>query len=980
MYLKEIKAQGFKSFADKTTIELNKGITGIVGPNGSGKSNVVDAVRWVLGEQSIKSLRGDDNMTNVIFSGSKSRNSLNVASVTLVFDNKDKYLPIDFNEVSFKRRVYIDGTNDYFINNEKVRLKDITNMLLDTGIAKESFNIISQGKIEEIISNKPSERRVVFEEAAGVLKYKKRKEEALRKLEKTHLNMQRVNDVISEIESNLEPLKIQKDKAVNYLEAKKDLEEIEIALVTKDITVLNEQYQDSKKNIEKANDALTKISTTSRTNEALIEDFQTKITKLEKDISLKQKELLEAATNSEKLNSQKNILIERKKYEVDDSKIHSTLLLLKEDQLSLNNEISKIKKELEQEQESLNKILLVIKNHEQELEKTKQNRIQKEFDLATKLRNEAYLKNKIDTLKSSIENNQTLPYAAKSVLSNPKLKGIHNAIGNLLEVNEEYSTAISIALGSSSGFVVVDNSKAAKEAIDYLKNNNAGRATFFPIDVINKKEINYNNLKLVTNELGFIDVASNLVKYDSIYENIIKNQLGNVLVVDNLANATNISKLINHQHKIVTLDGQLLHVGGSLTGGSLTKTKNVISDKYDLEKSISELSKLKDELSKQENFINEIDYDIKAKEDKIYVLNKDKVKYEQIYLSKYNLFDSLNEKLENVSKEITSNSNILNKKISQEEELVLKDYYESLKIKDEISNFLSQLQKNKDSINQDLEDYTFSLKKENSTFNEKSKELNKLEIDVNRIDVKLDNLLNNLSENYNMTYEHAKNNYHLDIDESLARNKVNHLKRVMKDLGIVNIGAKEEYERIKERYDFLSKQKEDLFNAEETLLEIIKEMDLIMEQEFLAAFNIISENFKKTFKELFRGGNASLKLTDSSNILETGIEIIASPPGKKLTSISLLSGGEKTLTAISLLFAILKSRDVPFCILDEAEASLDEVNVNSFGDYITNLKSKTQFVLITHKKKTMEYADILYGITMQESGVSKLVSVKLKDI
>jgi chromosome segregation protein len=980
MYLKEIRTHGFKSFADKISIELNKGITGIVGPNGSGKSNVVDAVRWVLGEQSIKSLRGDDNMTDVIFSGSKSRNSLNVASVTLVFDNKDKYLAIDFDEVSIKRRVYIDGTNEYFINNEKVRLKDISNLLLDTGIAKESFNIISQGKIEEIISNKPSERRIIFEEAAGVLKYKKRKEEALRKLDKTHFNMQRVEDVIKEIESNLEPLKEQAIKAVKYLECKKELEEVEIALVTKDITTLNEQYQSNKVLIDKINNELLNISTISRTNEAKIMDFQNKLSFLDSEINKVQKDLLDITTKTEQLNSQKNILIERKKYEVEDTKIHTNLISLKEEEFSLSNEVTKLKNEISQDENKVNKTINNIKSHEEQLNKIKSFRVKQEIEIANELREETNLKNKIDTLRLSIENNSSLPFAAKSVLSNPKLKGIHNAIGNLIDVKEEYSTAISTSLGLSSGFLVVDNEIAAKEAINYLKNNNLGRATFFPLSIIKGRTINDDVILKIKSYSGYIGIAKDLITYDPIYKNIIDNQLGLVIVTSDLESANEISKLTNHQYKIVTLDGQLLHVGGSLTGGSSIKAKNIISDKYDLESSILELDKLKITIKEKEEQINKIDYEIKAMEDKVYLLNKEKVKEEQTYLSKYNLYDSLNEKLAKVSREITSNNNILNKKISDEEEAVLKEFYDSLKHKDEIFNKLNNLNDSKRDLTNELEEYNFSLKKENSIFNEKSKELKAIEIEVNRMDVKLDNLLNNLSENYNITYEYAKNNYHLDMEESLARNKVNQLKRVIKDLGIVNIGAKEEFDRINTRYEFLTKQKNDLYNAENLLLEIIKEMDLIMEKEFVKAFNIISKNFEATFKELFKGGHASLKLTDSSNILETGIEIIASPPGKKLTSISLLSGGEKTLTAISLLFAILKSREVPFCILDEAEAALDEVNVESFGQYITNLKQKTQFILITHKKKTMEYVDTLYGITMQESGVSKLVSVKLQEI
>lgn len=980
MYLKEIKAHGFKSFADNVSIVLNDKITGIVGPNGSGKSNIVDAVRWVLGEQSIKSLRGDDAMTDVIFSGSKTRNALNVASVTLIFDNADRYLPVDFVEVAIKRRVYADGTNEYYLNNEKCRLKDITDLFLDSGVAKESFNIISQGKIEEIISNKPHERRIIFEEAAGVLKYKKRKEEALRKLERTHLNMQRVDDIVNEISTQIEPLKEQSDKAVAYLNYKKELESIEIALITSDITNINNRYQTSKDLIDKINKEIIGISTSNASSEAKIEEFKVKLNKVEKELSEEQKTLLELTSLVEQINSQKQIVLERKKYEVDDTKFHHNLVLLKEEELKLKNDINNINTEITNKQNELNSIIdtynLITKNIDYEKEKHRS----LEVELANKLRLQTNLKAKIDALKDSIESNALVPYSAKCVLNNPKLRGIHHVIGNLIDVDEKNVDAIATALGASNGFLVVDDEISAKEAITYLKNNNLGRATFFPLSVIKPKGMDSDTLITLNKCKGYIGIASDLTHYDSKYHNIITNQLGNVIVVDNLDNANSISSAINYRYKIVTLDGQLIHVGGSLTGGSLGKVRNTINEKYELENTINELDKLTNAIKNDENIINEIDYAVKALEDKAYLTNKDKINFEESFLAKHNQINGYNDRLMTITREISGTNNILNKKLSDEEESILNAYYEAIAKKDKAQNNIELSNRKRSEINNELEEFTYSMKKENALYIEKTKEKNTLEIDVNRMDVKLDTLLNNLSETYSMTYEHALNNYHLDIPEAQARSKVNEFKRHIKELGIVNIGAKEEYDRIKTRYDFLTKQKEDLTNAENTLLEIIKEMDLVMEKEFVKTFNIIKDNFSSTFKELFKGGSAELKLTDSTNLLETGIEIVASPPGKKLTSISLLSGGEKTFTAISLLFAILKSRPVPFCILDEAEAALDEVNVESFGEYLTKLKTKTQFVLITHKKKTMEFVDVLYGVTMQESGVSKMVSVKLEDI
>ena len=975
MYLKVIKAHGFKSFADKTIIELDNKITGIVGPNGSGKSNVVDAVRWVLGEQSVKSLRGDGNMTDVIFSGSKSRNPSNVASVTLVFDNTDKYLPLEFNEVAIKRRVYKDGSNEYFINSEKVRLKDITNLLLDSGVAKESFNIISQGKIEEILSNKPDDRRIIFEEASGVLKYKRRKEEALRKLDKTHDNMNRINDIINELEDRLEPLKEQKEKAIKYKDLNIELENIEIALISEDITNLNFDYQNNKNKIETLKLEISKLTTDNSTHEVKIEEYKKKIIDIDNEIKKYQDYLIKLTSDVEKINSRKAIILERQKYNVQDSKVHDNLILLKEKELKLTTELNDIKNQNSLIENELIELSKKIDNLYDQLNNIKENKQKLDISLQNNLRNQNNLNLQIESLKYSIDNNSSLPISVKKVLDNPKLNGIHDIIGNLFDVSEEYSLAISTVLGVASTNIVVDNEVCAKEAINYLKENKLGRATFFPLNIIKPK-----NIDIEINLPGFIDIASNLIKYDSKYSNIILNQLGNVLVVDNIDNANIIAKTINYRYRIVTLDGELLHVGGSLTGGNTVKARNIILEKYELENKIKEAKIISDNICKIEEKINEIDNNYKEIEDKIYLINKEKLNKEVILENYKKEIINKTEELKETTYEIMGNNNILDNKLIDEEQQVLKEYYETLENKNKVSLYLNSLLKKKDELNSELSDYELTVKKENSLYNEKKEILNNLEISVNRLDVKIDNLLNTLSENYSITYDTAISRYKLDMDIDIARNKVNSLKRQLKEIGNVNLDSIEEFETVNERYLFLNSQRDDLTKAENTLLEIISEMDKVMEKEFVKTFKVIKENFNTTFKELFKGGTADLKLTDPNNILETGIEIVASPPGKKLTTISLLSGGEKTFTAISLLFAILKSKPVPFCILDEVEAALDDVNVDSFGKYVCSLKDKTQFIIITHKKKTMEYVDTLYGITMQESGVSKLVSVKLEEI
>ena len=978
MYLKSLKAHGFKSFADKTNLEFTKGINGIVGPNGSGKSNVVDAIRWVLGEQSVKSLRGAETMSDVIFSGSKSRNAMNIASVSLMFDNKDHYLPLDYDEIEIKRRVYKDGTNEYYLNSERVRLKDLTNLLLDSNIAKESFNIISQGKIESIISSKPQDRRIIFEEASGVLKYKRRKEDALKKLDKTHDNKNRINDIVKELEDRLTPLKEAKNKAIEYNETNKKLENLELALITEDITNINFEYQNSKNKIDSLNKEVIELMTTGNQNEAKIEKYRNDIAAIDEQIKTMQNKILELTTLSERLNSKKILIEERKKNQTEDYKLHQNILELKEKELTTKNNIDEINGLLHHLKSELNKLIDKITNEENSQNKIKQNKNDLELKLTNLIRENKGLEFKIETLKTNIENGGSLPLPVRSVLNNPKLRGIHNALGNLIETDENYALAITTALGFNTNNIITSDEKSAKEAINYLKT--IGRATFFPLNIIRPKYIDNETLNKIKSCNGYIDIASNLVKYDSKYQNIILNQLGNIIVTKDIDSATNISKLINNRYRIVTLDGEIIHVGGSMTGGKQNKTRNIISDKYELENNLKNKEIIISKIKEIENQINEIDYNLKAKEDKIYLLNKDKMLKEEEIKSKKNQINNLNLELEQITFDINSNNKILNGQLSSEEEEILNKYYAALKTKTEAEQELSSLNKEKQNLNESLEDYEASLKKENNIYNTKSNELKDLEIKASRLEVKLDNLLNTLTENYSMTYEKAKENYKLDIDFNQAKIEVNKLKKKIKDLGVVNLTAPEEYNEVNDRYTFLTKQINDLTEAKNTLLEIIDEMDKVMISEFQSTFKTVNTNFTETFRELFKGGHAELKLTEPNNILETGIEIIASPPGKKLSSITLLSGGEKTLTAISLLFAIIKSKPSPFCVLDEVEAALDEANVDTFGKYVEKLKEKSQFIIITHKKKTMEYADILYGITMQESGVSKLVSVKLEEI
>ncbi len=980
MYLKTIKASGFKSFANKIQIDLEDKITGIVGPNGSGKSNIVDAIRWVLGEQSVKNLRGSDTMTDVIFSGSKSREPLNVASVTLVFDNQDHTLPLDFNEVSIKRRVYRDGTNEYFLNNEKCRLKDITDILLDSGIAKESFNIISQGKVEEILSAKSSDRRIIFEEAANVLKYKRRKEDAIKKLDRTHDNITRVNDIIAELESQVEPLKEAKEKAEIYVSAKEELSSIEVSMLAHDIKTFNDEYEKTNEKIKNLNDEIIRLTSSSSANEASVTKEKNELAKLDQEISKLNQELIDMTSKVEKANSHKQIILERKKYEFSTDEIHKNIVSLKEEELRLKNQVASYELQIDTNHDTLEKLEKSFKEHENKIDSLRKRKQEVENEINKIYYNLNVTKNRIADLETSIENNGSLPLAVRNVLNNPRLKGINDTVGNVISVEPEYMTAITTALGAAINNIIVDNQLSAEAAIKYLKDNKYGRVTFFPLNVIKPKNIDISRLNYLKKQSGFIDVAANLVKCDKIYADIIFNQLGTVLVVDTIKTANELAKYINYQYKIVSLSGEIVHVGGSITGGELAKARNTWTDKQELADKEKEVIKYEEKIKTLEEEINSLDSKYQEYEDDLYLVNKDKLELsEKIKLSESNIKDLYN-RINAISSEINSSNNILKNDISKEETDALNEYYRLLKEKQELEQKYQNLKSKRDEYNDIIAEKEASIRINNESYREEMNTLKDLEISSNRLEVKIDNALKILNENYSMTYELAleKSDPLIDIDGS--RSKVNKLRRTLKDLGEVNVGAIEEYKRVSERYEFLLNQRNDLTNAENILLEIIKEMDDQMIKDFKETFKIVRENFKITFKELFKGGTADLIFTDPKNILETGIEIVASPPGKKLTSISLLSGGEKTLTAISLLFAILKSKQTSFCILDEVEAALDEANVDTFGEYITKLKEKTQFIIITHKKKTMEYADTLYGITMQESGVSKLVSVRLKDI
>ncbi len=979
MKLKSIRAYGFKSFAEKIDLEFKSNITAIVGPNGSGKSNIVDAVRWVLGEQSVKSLRGSNSMIDVIFAGSETREPLKRAEVALVFDNKDHYLNTDLEEVEVKRVLYHTGENEYFINNAKVRLKDITSLFLDSGIGVDSFNIISQGSVDEIVDSKPVDRRVILEGASKVLKYKTRKQESLKKLEKTKDNLEKVTLVTDELALTVEPLKEQSEIAKKYLGYKEELEDLEISLTTYDITKIHESYKKLETETKELESKKETLEMTNTKGNAETENYKLELVKLDEEMGEANKNFLDLSEELTKLKSDYTLLLERQKYSVDEEKIDENLLKLKEEEMALQKEFElvnqacvdaesllKEKRSLLADEEEQHSLLMIQRKH-----------LDQEYENATK--NNFSLKNRINLLESNIEQNLSIPVSVKNILNHPRLKGIHGTIGKLLEIPENYVTAIDVALGASSNFLVVDTERDAASAIEYLKQNRLGRATFFPLNVIKERMISKEEQKLFEGEEGYIGIASDLVSYDTKYQNVMRNQLGNVLVVKNLESLQRIGKKISYKYRVVSLDGEILHAGGSVTGGSIKQQNSALKEKQELQNLKTELENNEISLQHLEEKRKEFTEQKSILEDHITQYEKEVALAEETWNQKNNSKKAFESKLESVRKNVKDATTL--KSGSLEEEIVknLEAQTQKEVEKELCEKHMDELKRKKSEISSQIAELETSYRESNSEFHKVLTELNNKQVEIGKLDTKMDYLLGVLSDEYHLTYESAKMNYILDLEPELARMKVTSLKKSMKDLGDVNIGSISEYERMSERYNFLMSQKTDLEHASEELYKIIAEMDTIMEERLKDAFDKIQKEFAITFKKMFKGGVGMLKLTDPDNILETGIDIVAEPPGKKLNNIQLLSGGEKTLTAISLLFAILNVYPVPFCILDEVEAALDEANVDTFGSYLQEQQDKSEFILITHKKRTMEYASTLYGITMQEQGVSKIVSVTLED-
>ncbi len=976
MYLKRIRLEGFKSFADKTIFELNQGITAIVGPNGSGKSNIVDAIRWVLGEQSVKQLRGGSQMSDVIFAGSETLAPLNKASVTLTFDNTDHYLKEDFSEVEIKRSVYASGENEYFINNSKVRLKDINDLFIDTN-GYDSFSIISQGTITDIVNSKPIERRSVIESAAGVLKYKKRKEESLKKLDKTKENLASINLVIDELKNQVEPLRKQALVATKYLDYKNELKNIEIALITEDITNLNNEYVKMKQKEDELNEKLAQSNVNLNTEE--IEKLKLDIYKLDDEISKLNSSLIKITEEISHLDSEKRINIERKKYEYSADAIKNNLINLKEEELNLIKEIEVLNNEIDLLNASIKR---KTEENEEEIQEYKTLLVKKDSctkEIESNEKDKIILENKISILENSISNNDKYPLSVKNILNNDRLRGIHNTIGNLISTTNDYIVALETVLGASSSFLVVDDEECAKDAINYLKEKNIGRATFLPLNIIKSRYIDSNIIERIKNVFGYVGILSDLVTYDKKYQSIIENQLGNVIVVKNIDNMNLIAKILDYKYRVVTLDGSIIYAGGSISGGK-GKTNSSINTRLELEESNTKLLNINNKLDSLKEDLKNLNSDVTILEDKINNEKNNLIEMNTLKSSKLTYLDNLENKLKNIKNDLNGLNNIENNTLDKELESIM-DKWNTLTIeKEKMEQKMNHLKDEKNDLNNKLNDLELASSKASSINRSIQAELNTVSVNVGKLNVKLDNLLLSLNEDYSMSYEYAKSNFELDMDIDVARGRVAKLKSDIKSLGEVNTGSIEEFNRVNTRYEFLVSQANDLEVSVTSLLDIISDMDNIMIDKFKNTFNKVANEFSKVFKIMFQGGSGSLELTMPDDYLNTGVEIKAVPPGKKLPTTQSLSGGEKSLTAICLLFAILNVSPIPFIVFDEVEAALDETNVDLFGEYLNKKKMDSQYILITHKKRMMEYADVLYGITMQNAGVSKVVSVELENI
>nr|WP_205396982.1 chromosome segregation protein SMC [Streptococcus lutetiensis] len=1173
MYLKEIEMQGFKSFADKTTIEFDKGVTAVVGPNGSGKSNITESLRWALGESSAKNLRGG-KMPDVIFAGAENRKPLNYAQVVVSLDNSDGFIKDAKETIRVERHIYRNGDSEYLIDGRKVRLRDIHDLFMDTGLGRDSFSVISQGRVEEIFNSKPEERRAIFEEAAGVLKYKTRKKETQTKLNQTQDNLDRLDDIIYELEAQVKPLERQAQVAKEFIGLEDERKQLHLNVLVEDIQTdkvrldnLKEDlasiksdlsaYYEQRQQFEKQNQALKvkrhQLSEEMATKQAGLVDITKAISDLERQMDLialessQKEEKKQAATSqlAELKASQESLREELAQKEgqlakLDDELTETTATIqklqaeldrfstdpdqviekLREEFVSLMQEEADLSNKLTMTQADIDNQKQLSESKSEELAQTQANLealkadakdALESFEAARKQVKElldAYQElfaktsqlekdyqaeqtkmfDRLDVIKSkqarkssleSILRNHSNFYAGvKSVLqASSQLGGIIGAVSEHLSFDRKYQTALEIALGGSSQHVIVEDEAAAKRSIAFLKKNRQGRATFLPLTTIKARHLSQQNQAILSSSQGFLGVASDLVSFDKRLDNIFQNLLGVTAVFDTVDNANKAARALHYQVRLVALDGTEIRPGGSFSGGA-NRQNNTTFIKPELENLVAELNDLQEKQVAQEKLVQTLHETLLANKEELASLKaqgeearfaeqKAELEYQQLaerlndvkqlckQLQESETDNSPNDlesqkahfeaeltKVAERKQELTSqidqikeNKNAITQKVEQlrqdlsqaklqERELLSERKFESAnktrldislvenkaemaKCEDllafhasdqEIEN-LPLLKKQHDeavtrkaseeerlvSLRFELEDCEANLEeleeqvaKENQKNEELIRKQAQVEAQVAQVSERLRGFTHDLTEDYHMTLAEAKEASQIVEDMAIARERLQDLRRRIKALGPINLDAIAQYDEVNNRLTFLNGQKEDLVHSKNLLLDTINDMDDEVKSRFQVTFNAIRESFKQTFTQMFGGGSADLSLTEG-DLLTAGVEISVQPPGKKIQSLNLMSGGEKALSALALLFAIIRVKTIPFVILDEVEAALDEANVKRFGDYLNRFDKSSQFIVVTHRKGTMAAADSIYGVTMQESGISRIVSVKLKD-
>ncbi len=967
MFLKKIEMKGFKSFADKIEISFDQKITGIVGPNGCGKSNIADAIRWVLGEQSAKSLRGSA-MTDVIFAGSDQRKTVNMAEVTLVFDNSQQHFNSEYQEIELTRRIYRgSGEGEYLLNKTPVRLRDIQELIMDSGLGRDTLSMISQGNISAFAEAKPAERRGLFEEAAGVAKYKKRKIESLSKLTRTQENLDRAADILYELEKQVVPLKKAAEKAKLYRQKKQRLIEIEQAVLVHEIDQLENQLAALKKQSFDLESQIVLQKTSINVSELTNDENRKELNALDKEVNSLQEQVLNIVGEIQILEKRRAEIEEKRKYvlEIGDqsAKIQSLKQLTDEAKFEYDDRLQRfnaLKTEVDLANQAFSSLTLRLIDEEQTLNEGLGwlRKLNNRYEVLENITKQPYIQQQ--GVRSIMEAKASLP-------------AVLGVVAEVLTPETGYEEALNVALGGSIYHLITTDEAGARQAIQFLKNNRSGRATFLPITVLKPRYLPKEHQIIAEHTSGYLGVASEFLSCEPQFDVVFDSLLGSVLVTDNLEAGNQLANLLKYQYKIVTLEGDVIHRGGSMTGGFKRESQSILTSKKEMGQVLSQIetqeltvAKLSQQLANSKREKTQLEAEILEKRISAAKLeplvDAKRSKYEQILAE----FEALN-----------IDEPLADSEASFTDELVIK-LTQAYSDRDQATGLIKTKRERRFALTKELERREQKHRSMRSDQQELQGTLNTNQIEIARLETRLEHNLNLLSSEYQSTYEFAKQQVTLTVNEELKA-EVGTLRQAIADLGNINMTAPEEFIEVNERYEELKHQYDDLVLSKKQLMEAIDEMDVVMVEQFSQMFNSINEELKETFAKLFGGGKARLILENPEDILNTGIDIDVQPPGKNIQNIRLFSGGEKALIAIAVLFSILKARPIPLCIFDEVEAALDQANVERFADYVQEFSPSTQFIVVTHRPGTMAKCDVLYGVTMPMQGVSQMLQVKLID-